>query len=121
MYITTFCELNQNMDVINVSNRFSLSDSSKITAFYAWKYGKLIRLQGMLTNITEIFTFTALDETVEPAASLTCKALNYSAWNNELQRLVNVNVSVGGASIAVDGESNGYQYTAVEVWYLSKK
>lgn len=112
-------ELNQNMDVINVSNRFSLSDSSKITAFYAWKYGKLIRLQGMLTDITENFTFTALDETVEPAASLTCKALNYGAWNNSLQRLVNVNVSE--ASIVVDGESNGYQYTAVEVWYLSKK
>ena len=112
-------ELNQNMSVVDVSDKFSFSDPSKISGFQALKYGRLIRLQGLLTNITENFIITALENSVYPLQSpnLTDKVLNYGGWQSDDQRMVNVSFS--GKTITIEATSSGFSFTAVEAWYLS--
>ena len=112
-------ELNQNMSVVDVSDKFSFSDPSKISGFHALKYGKLIRLQGLLTNVTENFIITALDNSVYPLQSptLTDKVLNYGGWQSDDQRMVNISFS--GRTITIEATSSGFSFTAVEAWYLS--
>lgn len=117
--VSALNEVNQNMSVVDVSDKFSFSDPSKISGFHALKYGKLIRLQGLLTNVTENFIITALDNSVYPLQSptLTDKVLNYGGWQSDDQRMVNISFS--GRTITIEATSSGFNFTAVEAWYLS--
>ena len=117
---TNVSELNQKMSVIDVTDKFSFSIPSKISDFHALKYGRLIRLNGLLTNITENFIITALDNSVYPmhSVSLTDKVLNYNGWQPDAQKMVNIIFS--GTTIIIEANSTSFSYTALETWYLSE-
>ena len=106
--------LNDSLKSKTITDLFTF-DTTYLTDFKAEQYGKLIHINGLITNATSNVTITA-SNSVRTRIAYTVKALNYSAWNYTNQRQVNVVLSGGNITIECDGT---YSYTAFDVWYLT--